>query len=687
MRTLCKNFQERIIQTGSPKTITETKVTYTAKGDALNILIVDDMKLNLYLLEGILVSAGYTVTSALNGAEALDKARANPPDMIITDILMPVMDGFSLCREWKKDERLKHIPFIFYTATYTDSRDERFALSLGAEKFIIKPMNPDRFIEILKTVIEECKTCGFQPRGEPDATDEEHLKEYNKVLIRKLEDKTERLHAIFEMAPCVIIVLSTDCRILEFNRGAENVFGMKKADAFGKNYLESFVPEDLRSGLENHIQKVLGGEPAQGVETEIIACDGIRKILLWNIDRLIDSSGTITGVVAIGNDITDRKQTEQELRESEDRFSRAFMAGPNNITITRLEDGKMIEVNEHFLLDTGFSKDEVIGRTTPELNIWADKRDRDRFVDIIKRDGQVNDLEVYFRSKDNTVSPYLLSSRSIDLRGEKCIISITRNISELKQAEQEKEKLQTQLEQAHKMEAIAALAGGIAHQFNNALAVITGGIDLIDLVMKEDHRSQKIMTQMKTAALRMARLTRQLLAYAQGGQYHIQTLSMCEFVKETLPLIEHLLKPSITVEIDLSDKVYHVMADVTQMQMVLSAIISNASEAVETNGRIRISCGNKLVTEEFANEFNGLYPGYYVVLSVEDNGKGMDEQTLKRIFEPFFTTKFHGRGLGMAETYGIVKNHDGWISVDSEPGRGTAVHIFLPAIDAFKTKG
>lgn len=159
----------------------------------VRILVVDDNEQNLYLLQVLLRGHGYQVISAGDGAEALEKARRGPPDLIITDILMPVMDGYALCREWKKDHQLQDIPFIFYTATYTDPKDEEFALSLGAERFIVKPQEPDMFVEMMREVLESYEADRLVTPREPMEEEEVYFKEYNEALIRKLEDKMVQL--------------------------------------------------------------------------------------------------------------------------------------------------------------------------------------------------------------------------------------------------------------------------------------------------------------------------------------------------------------------------------------------------------------------------------------------------------------------------------------------------------------
>ena len=242
--------------------------------------------------------------------------------------------------------------------------------------------------------------------------------------------------------------------------------------------------------------------------------------------------------------------------------------------------------------------------------------------------------------------------------------------------------MEARLRQAQKMEAIGVLAGGIAHQFNNDLSTITGYTDLLEMDFSGDEKVVNYTKKMKASASHMTQLTTQLLAYARGGKYQAKTVSLGNFVRTTLPLIRYTINPAIHVETDLPHNIFNVKADLTQMQMVLSAVLINASEAMDGKGCIRIACRNIMITDETVKDFPGLKPGNYVNLMITDDGKGMDKETKKRIFEPFFTTNFQGRGLGMAAVYGIVKNHAGWILVDSEPGRGTIIKIYLPATRA-----
>ena len=186
---------------------------------------------------------------------------------------------------------------------------------------------------------------------------------------------------------------------------------------------------------------------------------------------------------------------------------------------------------------------------------------------------------------------------------------------------------------------------------------------------------------------RMTNLTSQLLAYAQGGKYYLQQISMTDIVRDTLPTIQHRLAPSLRIDLDLLADTWVIDADLLQMQMVLAAVLTNASEALEGEGHIRISTRNVNIDDLASRRYPELSPGSYVALEIEDNGKGMNEKTRQRLFEPFYTTKFQGRGLGMAAVFGIIKNHGGWIKVDSEPGQGASVTVFLPAVDDIPLPG
>jgi signal transduction histidine kinase len=239
---------------------------------------------------------------------------------------------------------------------------------------------------------------------------------------------------------------------------------------------------------------------------------------------------------------------------------------------------------------------------------------------------------------------------------------------------------ESQLMLAQKTDAVAALAGGIAHQFNNALTGLVGNLDLAEMTMDKDSKIAEYIHRTRPIVERMTHLTRQLLAYAQGGKFQPCLTSFNKLLEDAMPVIRRAIAPSIRIETKLCEQIAMVKVDVTQMQMVLTAIVTNAVEAMLSDGTIRVSSENFFDDRETETHSMGHEPGTCVRLRIEDKGQGMDEDTKRRMFEPFFSTKFHGRGLSMAAVLGIVKNHHGWIDVETEVGKGTIVQISLPAV-------
>jgi two-component system, cell cycle sensor histidine kinase and response regulator CckA len=240
--------------------------------------------------------------------------------------------------------------------------------------------------------------------------------------------------------------------------------------------------------------------------------------------------------------------------------------------------------------------------------------------------------------------------------------------------------IQQQMVESRKLEAIATLAGGLAHKYNNALAGLSGYLELLQIENSGNPRADAHVKPIMTLVEHMAGLTEQLLAYAKGGKYAPKKIPLGDFVKEMLPLIQHRVSQHALLETELSPDAHWVKADTTQLQMVLLALVQNAIEAIQTTGRIHISMHNVTISLNRNGQPDHRRPGEYVRLSIRDNGCGMDEQTRKQIFDPFFTTKFIGRGLGLSAVFGIIRNHDGWIEVDSAPNEGTEISVYLPSV-------
>lgn len=287
------------------------------------ILVVDDKEQDRYLLKVMLEKSGYDTVTADNGEQALVAARQTPPDLIVSDILMPVMDGFTLCREWKRTPDLQRIPFVFYTATYTDPRDEEFALSQGADRFIAKPIEPEEFLRALKDELrKKAASKVFQTTVVLDEG-EKYFKDYSEVLVRKLEDKLTLFRAMFNADPNMILMLSPSHVVLEINQSAANVLGVRSGEVIETDFVDRFVPLPARGPFSDLIDKAYAGTAVYDREGTVRDTSGEQHIVRWNACAVSRSSGAIEGILLIGSDITDIRRIERERKELEEQLRRA----------------------------------------------------------------------------------------------------------------------------------------------------------------------------------------------------------------------------------------------------------------------------------------------------------------------------------------------------------------------------
>ena len=500
----------------------------------------------------------------------------------------------------------------------------------------------------------------------------EHSNDFFEEILRLSEEKFSRA---FHSSPNLMAISTLkEGRFIDVNESFIRINGYSREEIIGRTSkeLDTFVhPEDREIII--HMLDEHG--IVRNYEFDMRIKSGEVRKGSFSADRIqIDGQPCLISGV---DDITERKRAEDSLRESEERYRNLFEKSPVAMSLTTL-DGKLIAGNKSMEDMTGYTLEELKRRDLVDL--YSNPEDRKILFNKVNLDGIITNYPVQLKRKDGEViDVHLTISRVSRARNDALFQTIGIDMTERVKIEKEKERLEDQLQQSRRMDAIATLAGGIAHQFNNSLSTIIGNIELLAMDLSDNESIPKYIKPMKESVYRMTDLTDQLLAYARGGKYQPKVFLLTDFVRNTLPLLEHTVKSSVHIETDLPNDILHVMADVTQIQMAMSAIISNASEAIEEKGRIIVSCNNLMITDETVKDYSGLKPGRYVSLSIEDDGKGMDENIKNRVFEPFFSTKFHGRGLEMAAVYGIMKNHNGWISIESEKNKGTKTVIYLPA--------
>ena len=524
---------------------------------------------------------------------------------------------------------------------------------------LIPPGGTERTVQVMGIAIErDAKGNPFRLTGlVQDVTDRTNA-----------EEKLAQLASIVESSSDAIIGKTLSGTITSWNAGAARLYGYSASEIVGRP-INALVPPELQNEVPQIIERMRRGEVIEHYETVRVRKDGQRIDVSVTVSPMYDANGKIVGASAIARDITERKKLEQ-------RFSKAFNASPVSMTISGLSDGQFIDANDSYLRITGYRRDEVIGRTSEELKFWSSEGDRARLRNVIEREGSIRDMEIKFLTKSGEHRAGLLSAEIIDVGERKCVLAVTKDITE-------QTLLENQLRQAQKMEAIGQLSGGIAHDFNNLLGVILGyGEDLEDR-LNGDAALQKKATQIRKAGEKAAALTKQLLAFSRQQVLNLRSLNLNEIVTDIEKMLQRLIGEDIDLGAKLDPDLGRVKVDQSQIEQVIVNLAVNARDAMPDGGKLTIETANVELDDTYARKHPPLRAGPHIMLVVTDTGTGMDAATQNRIFEPFFTTKDLGKGtgLGLATVYGIVKQSEGFIWVYSELGRGTTFKIYFPRID------
>ena len=341
------------------------------------------------------------------------------------------------------------------------------------------------------------------------------------------------------------------------------------------------------------------------------------------------------------------------------------------IALTEFQTGKLVDVNVKFCELTKYAREEIVGRTTTECEFYS-KADRARFIDEFQGTGEVLGLEMDFKAKDASTLHMQMFSRVVQIGDKKLLLTMFLDMTEQK-------RLEVQLQQAQKMEAIGTLAGGIAHDFNNLLTGIQGNVSLMSLDMDTTLPHYERLKSIEKQVQSGARLTSHLLGYARKGKYEVKPVDLNHLVRESSESFGRTRR-DISIHRQLREELLAIEADPGQIEQVLWNLFVNAADAMPGGGDLILKTHN-VTHEDMKDKLYEPKAGGYVLLTVADTGIGMDKQTIDRIFDPFFTTKEMGRGtgLGLASAYGIIKAHAGYIDVESEKGVGTTFSIYLPS--------
>jgi len=539
----------------------------------MKILIVDDNKYDRKVLRYMVEQNGHEAIEAENGAEGVQKALTKLPELIISDALMPVMDGFQFLREVRRESRLASTLFLFYSATYKGSQDVRLAMSMGADGFFEKPVEPVDLWEKIKKFIDSGITHKSiqTPVAEEDF---EYLKQYSQVVATKLEAKVVELE-----------------NALEERRLAESA--LRRSEVLNRSILET-------------------------VDEGFVVVDGEYKIISAN-RAFCNMSGKAKDSVE-----------GLHCHEVSHNSSRPCFESGDECPVKLVFESGVAQTVLHTHIDSSGVKHYV------ELNAYPIQ----------------NSSEMGFAA-----------------------IETIRDVTE-------KRKLEEQLRHAQKMEAVGQLAGGVAHDFNNMLSVIMGNAEM---ALEEAKAYPQLFSRIKEilrAAERSANLTRQLLAFARKHVVSASEVDINSAIEGTLNMLRRLIGEDVQLVWLPGENVWPVRMDPSQIDQIMANLCVNAADAVSNGGKVVIKTQAASFDESYCAEHPEALPGDFAAISVSDNGIGMDVKTIDKIFDPFFTTKPIGKGtgLGLATVYGIVSQNNGFISVSSDPGRGSCFKVHLPRL-------
>jgi len=500
----------------------------------------------------------------------------------------------------------------------------------------------------------------------------------------KLEKDRETSSQIFNTVPSGVFIYEcsdTDMILVDGNPAAESITRVTLSECKGKRFDELW-PEGgkLKANLYNSCVLKDGGYENDAYEYKSDRISGVYRIKAFCLPE--------NRIAVAFDDITKNHKITKALEESEEKFRLAFTTSPDPIILLNYSSRLIVDVNQGFEKIFGYTKDEVIGKDTVELNIWTYLEDRDEFYNIISEQGSVDVMETSVTSKHGIEKSALISSNIIKINEEKHVLSLVKDISDIKKAQDSLLQKERELRRASKMEAVGTLAGGVAHDFNNIIQIISGNLQL--LMTKNNEEIKQQLNAMHTAAMRGSDLATRLLTFSRRVESNLQSVDVNEEIRLAYKLINRATTGPVMVHIDLdlAENLPFGTADPTQLNQVLINLCINAKDAMPSGGRIGISTDLIELDEYYCEKHQDATPGTYIRICIADSGEGMASDIQERIFEPFFTTKELGKGtgLGLSVVYGIMQSHGGYITVYSVVDQGTEFKLYIPVSEEGEIK-
>lgn len=609
------------------------------------LLVDDDFSVRLQMRFS-LENEGMQVVEAATGQEALEFLLNNPVDLVLLDVIMPGFDGFMTCRKIRSTPEGKHVPVVMITGL-EDDETIREAFDAGATDFVCKPLN----LLILGYRVRYWLRSGS--------------------VLQALQTNQSRLLQAQEIARLGHWERNLINGAFQLTCQQTEIFGLSHPCTY-EDVFAPILPEDATKAKKVIEDACRDGSTFSVTYRVSLPGQGIR--IIRNQGEVL-RKGSVSDLYAVGvmQDITESEEAAESLRQSEKKWRATFERSPVGIVLLD-NQSLIIDCNHHFTKIFGVPRETYIG-----LNL-LERLPSGPMQEILQRALSEDGVHRFEGSHSSVISGKEVYLNIVSERvSQNLIVVVLADFSEQRKAALAQEKMRDQLNQVQKMEAVGRLAGGVAHDFNNMLGVILGLTDMVLDQMEPTHANFEDLQGIRVAARRSADLTRQLLAFARKQIVEPRVLDLNETVEGMLKMLQRLIGENISLLWRPGKDLLPIRIDPSQLDQILVNLCVNASDSIEGTGTISV-CTEHAPAEEISTLMDGGEVGQYVLLTVTDDGCGMDKEILKNLFEPFFTTKKLGKGtgLGLATIYGIIKQNKGFIKVFSEPGRGTKFKIYLP---------
>jgi len=516
------------------------------------------------------------------------------------------------------------------------------------------------------------------------------LVRFRKQAVEVLKESESKYRQLFELQSDAIILIDCEtCTVIEANASASRLFGFSREELQNKKINELTADPHIICPSAKDLQQHIPISLHRKKDGTVFPVEIFTSLCTWNRHTVL-----ITAI----RDITELKKADAALRETVKEYQGLAVKfdEKQNLLHTLIDsipdlifykdfEGKYFGCNRAFEVFAGRSEEELTGLTDFDLfpeEVASFFREMDQQM-LSRRMARRNEEWVDYPDGKRVLLDTLKTPFYDDCGNILGLIGISRDITERSQAEDDRKNLEVLLYQAQKMEAIGQLAGGIAHDFNNILTVIIGYSEIILLGMEREHPLRRHVEQVLTSAGRAAELTAGLLAFSRKQILLTKPLDLGEVAQGLRKMLRRLIPEDIDFKTIVDETGLTIMADKGQIEQVIMNLVTNAKDAMPKGGALSIEISTADLDNDFRHQHGFGEAGHYGCITITDTGHGMNEETCKRIFEPFFTTKEAGKGtgLGMAIIYGIVKQHNGYITVDSEPDKGTTFRVYLPLIE------